>query len=102
MTSNYFRLAKSLSGLDFQICFANKANSNIAVLKHFANLGCAFEFASAGELQRVISAGSDVKKSVFAGVGKTEAEIKVALQHNIYCFHAESEPELVRIDKVAG
>ena len=81
MSSNYQRLAKSLSGLDFQICFANKANSNIAVLRHFATLGCAFEFASAGELKRVIAAGSNVKNSVFAGVGKTEAEIRVALEH---------------------
>ena len=81
MSSNYQRLAKSLSGLDFQICFANKANSNIAVLRHFAAQGCAFEFASAGELKRVIAAGSNVKSSVFAGVGKTEAEIRVALEH---------------------
>jgi diaminopimelate decarboxylase len=50
MTNNYLRLAKSLQELDFQICFANKANSNIAVLRHFSKLGCAFEFASAGEL----------------------------------------------------
>jgi len=102
MADNYNRLANSLNGLDFQICFANKANGNLAVLRHFANMGCAFEFASAGELQRVIAAGSNVKKSVFAGVGKTEAEIKVALENQIYSFHVESEPELARINHVAG
>ena len=72
------------------------------MLRHFATLGCAFEFASAGELQRVIAAGSNVKASVFAGVGKTENEIRVALKHEIYCFHVESEPELERINRVAG
>lgn len=72
------------------------------MLRHFANLGSSFEFASAGELQRVIAAGSNVKNSVFAGVGKTEEEIRIALKNEIYCFHVESEPELARIDKIAG
>src|SRR5580692_4809480 len=80
MADNYTRLARSLAGLDVQICFANKANGNLAVLRHFANLGAAFDMASGGELQRVIAAGSDARRSVFAGVGKTEAEIQHALE----------------------
>jgi diaminopimelate decarboxylase len=102
MADNYTRLARSLSGLDFQICFANKANGNLAVLRLFAKLGSAFDFASGGELKRVLAAGSDVKASVFAGVGKTEAEIKLALENGIFSFHVESEPELGRINHVAG
>jgi len=102
ISDNYNRLAKSLSGLDVQICYAMKANSNLALLKHFANLGAGFDLVSGGEIRRVIAAGADVKKSVFAGVGKTEAEIKLALENGIFSFHVESEPELARIDHVAG
>lgn len=102
ISDNYNRLAKSLSGLDAQICFAMKANSNLALLKHFANLGAGFDLVSGGEIRRVIAAGADVKKSVFAGVGKTEAEIQLALESGVFSFHVESEPELARIDHVAG
>ena len=94
MADNTARLAGRLGGLDFQICFANKANGNLAVLRHFANLGAAFDVASGGELRRVLAAGADAKHSVFAGVGKTEAEITLALgQRRIFAFHVESEPE---------
>jgi diaminopimelate decarboxylase len=65
-------------------------------------MGSAFDFASAGEMRRVLAAGADVKKSVFAGVGKTETEIRMALEAGIYSFHVESEPELSRINHVAG
>jgi len=102
MADHYRRLAANLEGLDFQICFANKANANLAVLRHFANLGAAFDFASGGELRRVLAAGAEVKRSVFAGVGKTEAEIRLGLESGIYAFHVESEPELARINHVAG
>ncbi len=102
IADNYNRLAKSLSGLDVQICYAMKANSNLALLKHFANLGAGFDLVSGGEIRRVIAAGADVKKSVFAGVGKTEAEITLALESGVFSFHVESEPELARIDHVAG
>lgn len=102
LADNYTRLARNLSGLDLQICYAMKANSNLAILRHFANLGAAFDLVSGGELRRVLAAGADVKKSVFAGVGKTEAEIKLALESGIYAFHVESEPELARINHVAG
>ena len=102
IADNYNRLARSLTGLDVQICYAMKANSNLALLKHFANLGAGFDLVSGGEIRRVVAAGADVKKSVFAGVGKTEAEIKLALESGIFSFHVESEPELARIDHVAG
>jgi diaminopimelate decarboxylase len=102
IADNYNRLAKSLSGLDAQICYAMKANSNLALLKHFANLGAGFDLVSGGEIRRVLAAGADVKKSVFAGVGKTESEIQLALESGVFSFHVESEPELARIDHVAG
>jgi diaminopimelate decarboxylase len=102
MADNYLRLQRSLAGLDVQICYAMKANSNLAILRHFANLGAAFDLVSGGEIRRVLAAGSDVKRSVFAGVGKTEAEIKLALEQGIFAFHVESEPELARINHVAG
>jgi len=102
MADNYTRLARGLQGLEVQICFALKANSSLAVLRHFANLGAAFDCVSGGEMRRVVAAGADVKRSVFAGVGKTEAEIRLALQDGIFSFHVESEPELARINHVAG
>lgn len=102
MADNYRRLQRGLSGLDVQLCYAMKANSNLAVLRHFANLGAAFDLVSGGEIRRVLAAGAHVRDSVFAGVGKTEAEIKLALQNDIFSFHVESEPELARINHVAG
>ncbi|HEY9154901.1 MAG TPA: diaminopimelate decarboxylase [Opitutaceae bacterium] len=102
IADNVARLKKGLNGLDLQICYAMKANSNIAILRHFANLGTGFDLVSGGELRRVLAAGSDAKKSVFAGVGKTDAEIKFALESGIFAFHVESEPELARINHVAG
>lgn len=102
ITDNYRRLAASLSGLDLRICYAMKANSTLAVLRHFANLGAAFDLVSGGELRRVLAAGGRAQDSVFAGVGKTEAEIQLALEAGVYGFHVESEPELARINHVAG
>jgi diaminopimelate decarboxylase len=102
ITDNYRRLAASLSGLDLRICYAMKANSTLAILRHFANLGAAFDLVSGGELRRVLAAGGRAQDSVFAGVGKTEAEIQLALEAGVYGFHVESEPELARINHVAG
>lgn len=102
MADNFRRLAASLSGLDVKLCYAMKANSNLAVLRHFANLGAAFDLVSGGELRRVLAAGGRVQDSVFAGVGKTEAEIKLALETGVFGFHVESEPELERINRIAG
>lgn len=83
------------------ICYAVKANSNLAVLNVMARLGSGFDIVSGGELARVIEAGGDPAKVVFSGVGKTEAEIEYALEAGIKCFNVESEPELHRIAQVA-
>lgn len=80
----------------------SKANSNLGVLNALARLGSGFDIVSGGELERVIAAGGDAKKVVFSGVGKTPAEMKRALELGIKCFNVESEPELERLNKVAG
>ena len=102
ISDNYARLKQSLDGLDLQICYAMKANSALAVLRHVSNLGAAFDLVSGGELRRVLSAGGKVNRSVFAGVGKTEEEIAFALEQQIFAFHVESEPEMARMHHVAG
>jgi diaminopimelate decarboxylase len=102
LTDHFQKLDSALAPLDHLVCFAMKSNSNLAVLRTIADLGGGFDIVSGGELQRVIAAGGDPEKCVFAGVGKTEAEIEFALRHNIYSFNAESEPELQRINKVAA
>ncbi|WP_420934650.1 diaminopimelate decarboxylase [Alteromonas sp. A081] len=84
------------------ICYAVKANSNIGVLSVLAKLGSGFDIVSAGELARVIEAGGSASKVVFSGVGKKHNEIRYALQQGIMCFNVESEPELHRINEVAG
>ncbi len=102
LTNHYQRLDSSLAELNHLICYAMKSNSNLAVMRTLANLGSGFDVVSEGELRRVIAAGGDASKCVFAGVGKTEQEIRYALTQGIYAFNVESEPELQRIDKVAG
>lgn len=84
------------------VCYAVKANSNLGVLNVLTRLGSGFDIVSGGELERVIAAGGDPRKVVFSGVGKTEAEMRRALELNIKCFNVESEPELERLNKVAG
>ncbi|MDE1240122.1 diaminopimelate decarboxylase [Vibrio aestuarianus] len=84
------------------VCYAVKANSNLGVLNTLARLGSGFDIVSGGELERVVAAGGDPSKVVFSGVGKTEAEMKRALELKIKCFNVESEPELERLNKVAG
>ncbi|WP_339720838.1 diaminopimelate decarboxylase [uncultured Paraglaciecola sp.] len=83
------------------VCYAVKANSNLAVLNVMAKLGSGFDIVSGGELTRVLKAGGDPSKVVFSGVGKTHEEIALALQHNIKCFNVESRSELARINEVA-
>lgn len=92
---------KGLLKTDHLICFAVKANSNIAILNLFASLGAGFDIVSGGELERVIYAGGDPQKIVFSGVGKTASEIEAALKANILCFNVESRSELLRIEEVA-
>jgi diaminopimelate decarboxylase len=84
------------------VCYAVKANSNLAVLALLARLGSGFDIVSGGELARVIRAGGDPSKVVFSGVGKSSAEMEQALQAGIRCFNIESTAELVRLDTVAA
>ncbi|MDX9989225.1 diaminopimelate decarboxylase [Thiothrix unzii] len=84
------------------VCYAVKANSNLAILNLFARLGSGFDIVSAGELERVLRAGGDPSKVVFSGVGKKATEIRKALEVGIRCFNVESEAELDRINAVAG
>ena len=101
LTDHFQKLDRALAGLDHLICFAMKSNSNRSVLSTLAQLGSGFDIVSGGELQRAIAAGADPGKCVFAGVGKTEAELEYALEAGVYSFNAESEPELERLNAVA-
>ncbi len=92
----------ALAGHAHLICYAVKANSNLAVLQVLARLGSGFDIVSVGELQRVLSAGGDPARVVFSGVGKRADEIHRALQAGIRCFNVESESELYRLNEVAG
>lgn len=100
--SHFQRLDAALDPLEHLVCYAVKANSNLAILSTIAKLGGGFDIVSAGELYRVIKAGGEPSKCTFAGVGKTRAEIEFALEKGIYCFNAESEAELRYINHVAG
>lgn len=84
------------------VCYAVKANSNLAVLALLASLGSGFDIVSAGELERVLQAGGRADRTIFSGVAKSEAEMGAALQAGIHCFNVESEPELHRLNRVAG
>lgn len=98
---HYLAYEKALDGLSGMICFAVKANSNLAVLNVLARLGAGFDIVSGGELERVIAAGGDPSRIIFSGLGKTANEIARALEANIFCFNVESLPELERINQVA-
>jgi diaminopimelate decarboxylase len=102
IADHYTRLDKGVSRLDHMICYAVKANSNLAVLSTIAQLGGGFDIVSGGELFRVLRAGGQASKCTFAGVGKTRDEIEYAMKEGIYCFNAESEAELRFIDQIAG
>lgn len=99
---HYRRLAAGMGELDCEICYATKANSNLAILHLLAEEGAGFDIVSGGELFRIQKAGGDPGKCTFAGVGKKRAEIEAALEAEIYCFNVESEAEVAFIDKVAG
>ncbi|MFZ2639802.1 MAG: diaminopimelate decarboxylase [Verrucomicrobiia bacterium] len=102
ITDHFQKLDRALAELpDRLVCFAMKANSNAAILRLLANLGGGFDIVSAGELYRVVQAGGDPHKCVFAGVGKTDEEIRYALAQGIYCFNVESAPEIERINRLA-
>jgi len=84
------------------VCYAVKANSNLAVLDVLARRGAGFDIVSEGELRRVLAVGADTRRIVFSGVGKSVAAIEMALQHDILCFNVESASELERLNAVAG
>jgi diaminopimelate decarboxylase len=91
-----------LDGHDASLCYAVKVNSNLAILNLFAGLGVGFDIVSGGELIRVLAAGGDPAKVVFAGVGKSEQEMRLALGAGIRCFNVESGSELERLNRVAA
>jgi diaminopimelate decarboxylase len=99
---HYRRLDAALDGVDHEVAYAVKANSNLAVLRLLAAEGAGFDIVSGGELFRVIRAGGDPARCTFAGVGKTRQEIVYALEQGIYSFNVESEDELRFINQVAG
>ena len=102
LTDGYNQFAEALRGRDHLVCYAVKANSNLALLNMFARLGAGFDIVSGGELQRVLAAGGEARKVVFSGVGKSAAEMRMALDAGILCFNVESEAELERLNEVAG
>ncbi|HTN95013.1 MAG TPA: diaminopimelate decarboxylase [Gallionella sp.] len=102
LTDNFRQFTKALQGREHLICYAVKANSNLAVLNLFSRLGAGFDIVSGGELQRVLAAGGDAHKVVFSGVGKTVAEMRMALDAGILCFNVESAAELERLNQVAA
>lgn len=99
---NFRRLDRAFAGIDHLICYAVKANSNLAVLDLLAREGAGFDIVSGGELYRVMRAGGDAGRATFAGVGKSEQEIEFALRSGVYCLNVESEPELDLIESVAA
>jgi diaminopimelate decarboxylase len=99
---NFASYADACAGRDALVCYAMKANSNLAILDLLARQGAGFDIVSGGELLRVIAAGGDPRKVIFSGVGKTADEMRLALSHNILCFNVESIAELHRLNAVAG
>ncbi len=100
-TNAYRDLDAAFAGRNHLICYAVKANPNLAILNLFARLGSGFDIVSGGELRRVLKAGGDPQKIVFSGVGKSSDEIRAALSENIFCFNVESEAELITLNQIA-
>jgi len=102
ITDHFRRLDAALEGIDHEVAYAVKANSNLSVLRLLVTEGAGFDIVSGGELFRVIQAGGDPARCTFAGVGKTREEIVYALEKGIYSFNVESEEELRYLNQVAG
>ena len=100
--NHFHRLREALAPLNAEVAYAVKACSNIAILNLMARNGAGFDIVSGGELFRVLKAGGDPSKCTYAGVGKTEQEIRYALAQGIYCFNVESEAELRAINAIAA
>ena len=101
LENHYRAFDEAFATVPHQVCYAVKANSNLAVLNVLARLGAGFDIVSGGELARVLAAGGDASKVVFSGLGKQEAEIETALNVGIACFNVESAAEIHRINAVA-
>lgn len=99
--SRFAEYKNALNGIPSQVCFAVKANSNLGVLSLLVRAGAGFDIVSGGELYRVLAAGADPASVVFSGVGKTEEEIRFALEKGIHSFNCESEWELEQISRIA-
>jgi diaminopimelate decarboxylase len=102
IVARYRAYDEAFGDLPHQVCYAVKANSNLAILRLLAQLGAGFDIVSAGELYRVLQAGGDPETVVFSGVGKTEAEIEYALDRGIHSFNCESEAELEALSSIAS
>ena len=102
IVSRFRRYCHALEGLRHRVCFAVKANSNLAVLATLAKEGAGFDIVSGGELYRVLAAGADAGSVVFSGVGKTEPEIRYAVESGIHSFNCESEAEVAEISRIAS
>jgi diaminopimelate decarboxylase len=102
IVSRFRAYRNALAGIPHRVCFAVKANSNLAVLKTLAQEGAGFDIVSGGELYRVLAAGGNPESVVFSGVGKTEAEIRFALEQGIHSFNCESETEIEIISQIAA
>ncbi len=102
LRENARRLQSSFTILNPLICFAVKANDNLTILQLFRDLGLGFDVVSGGELHRVQRAGADMQQVVFAGVGKTDAELKIAVQHKIGWISVESHDELQALKRIAA
>src|SRR5262245_23368790 len=102
LTAAFNAYRDALQGRDALVCYAVKANSNLAILNVFARLGAGFDIVSGGELARVLAAGGDPAKVVFSGVGKSAEEMRAALAANILCFNVESAAELEQLNNVAA
>lgn len=102
LTQNWHAFDATFGHHPHLICFAVKANSNLAVLHTLARLGSGFDIVSGGELKRVLKAGGEAQKVVFSGVGKDLPEMAYALKENIYCFNIESEPEFYALHELAA
>lgn len=100
--AQYRAYADALQGVDHLVCYAVKANSNLAVLNVLARLGAGFDIVSGGELERVLAAGGRADRVVFSGVGKTRADMRRALEVGVHCFNVESADELERLQSVAA
>ena len=100
--SRFHGYKDALNGIPHEVCFAVKANSNLAVLSELAREGAGFDIVSGGELYRVLAAGGDPKRVVFSGVGKTESDMRFALEHCIHSFNCESEAELHLLSRIAS